>query len=259
MHLIQHQILELGVTTIKNPQPPLRLICAPLQYKSAMLSATSQRVGDGARHSTPGRGVAQWTPAPGDSTFYNTGAPWSVSALRPTNPLPGQQHMLSDISHRRGERTDVSNNRRTFGTSIDADEEAAHRRDQMVAARRAAAEARVKAMVGGQGDYKAIAAAETRAAIAAQEDAKRGLKEAGRQAEAATSGHARALQVQQENLIADQHAARRVVQQQVAREQLAQMEARQAAQAAERAADRAAAKAGADGTGWHSRFGTSLA
>ena len=62
--------------------------------------ASSIRLGDGCRGSTPGRGVRQWTSAAVDRTLVNAGPEWSLAPPAQRNPLPSAPQVLSDVAHR---------------------------------------------------------------------------------------------------------------------------------------------------------------
>ena len=221
----------------------------------AFAGNTTSRLGDGCRNSTPGRGMRQWTNMPQDASMVNTGAEWSRMGPTDRNPLPSQPQVLSDVAHRHAR----ANDSHIFGTSAAAEAAAQARRDELVRARKEAAQARVMQMVGAKDAYRAQSAAEARAALDAQQSARAQQSAVQRAADSAGQGDARRMEAAQEGAYQAQQLARRQASQRVAQEQLAQMQARQQAQAAEKAAERAAARRGDDGTGFQSRFGTSLA
>lgn len=196
--------------------------------------------------------MAQWTSQPIDSRMYGVGGEWALTSPAPRNAIPGPPVLSSDIAHRpmhRGQGRD-------FATTSDQEHAAQERRQEALVARRQAQEERVMAMVANRPQYDAALRSERREEAARSVSDVR-VRQHQEQQRRASEERVEGLHYQlQSDLIQQQASARRTAAQQVAREQLAQMEARKAAQASERAAERAFMQT--ENNSFGSRFGSSL-
>ena len=212
-------------------------------------------LGEGVRSSTPGRGERQWTPRPIDASMFNTGASWANGGDVNRVPVPQKPDILSDVAHRHLERVDFARNHSTFSTSADAEYAAEVRRRQLVAERRAAAEHRVLQMVTQKGSYAEEVRQEHQAHQAREAQQARERESAASREAAAANARQRVAEAAAAAALNAAAEAKRLRQQDVASQQLAQMQQRKAEREAEREADRRAAREGVD---FFARFGTSL-
>ena len=230
----------------------------------------ASRIGDGCRSSTPGRGERLWTAEPGDTSMFKTGPAWGKDTSiggYDRNPLPWMEgpragQMLSDVAHRAPTTQPVpivaANHRKHFAGSLENEAVEQERRQAALVARRQAAESRVLHMVHAKSDYIAHNKAEMNQALQAQQEEKLRMEAQAKENERRTAQQQNTREAVQEQLIQSQVAVRRDVAAAVAREQLQQMQDRKARLEAERRADHARARAGDDGTGFQSKFGTSI-
>ena len=217
--------------------------------------------GEGVRSSTPGKGSRQWTSAGTsihESAMFNTGARWAHGGDDHRIAVPRQPDILSDVAHRNLERVDVMRNHSTFATSADAEYAAEQRRLQLVAERRAAAEHRVLQMVTNKHGY-AEEVRQEQQAYRAQEAQEAAARESAATARAAAANaRQRAAEAAADGALSAAAEAKRLQHQDVASQQLAQMQQRKAEKEAEREADRRAYGGGGGGVDFFARFGTSL-
>ena len=227
-----------------------------------MLRMTSSRLGD-IRSSTPGRGERQWTNVPNDNRMGASGAPWEVyggaAATADRNPIPNEPALLSDVARRDLGRINISRNAQMFGTSADAEYEAQQRRDALMRERRAEQEGRLLKMVSSKADYHEAVRLEQSAALSKQIQAQAEQQRTDARREFVLVQEGVRCEHAQEAVLQQQQSARRTMAQQVAAEQLAQMQARKSMTLGEREAEKAKARQEVEtGTHWEARFGRSL-
>lgn len=219
---------------------------------------TASRLGD-VRSSTPGRGERQWTNVPNDNRLGASGAPWQVCGGPDRNPIPAEPALLSDVARRDLGRVNVSRNAQTYGTSADAEYEAQQRRDALMRERRAEQEGRLLKMVSSKADYHEAVRLEQSAALSKQIQAQAEQQRTDARREFVLVQEGVRCEHAQEAVLQQQQSARRTMAQQVAAEQLAQMQARKSMTLGEREAEKAKAREEVEtGTHWEARFGRSL-
>lgn len=211
------------------------------------------------RTSTPGRGERQWTNVPNDSRFFNTGAQWQHGGDVNRVPIPREPDILSDVEHRSMGRTNLAQNARMFGTSADAEYEQQVAKEQAKRDRKRQQEERLLQMVSSKHEYQQTVRAETLQAHAQQ---------AAEQSAAQLDDDRRTWAMTQQGLEVEQthnmqlqaqKLARRELAQQVAQEQLQQMQLRKNMSLVEREAEKQRVKEEyAQGMHWEARFGRSL-